>query len=163
FSVTGTTAGVSAVTPVSPGVYDVTVSGGDLAGLDATVGLDLAAGQHITDPAGNPLPAAEPTTDLTYLVDNTPPESTVAAPPLPTRQTDFALAWSGTDSGSGIAAYDVFVAVDGDPFTLWQGHVTSTSAVYPGAPGHTYAFYSVATDRAGNAQPTPAAQATTGV
>ena len=71
FAANGTTATVTAVTPVSSTVYDVTVSGGDLAGLNGTVGLDLAAGQNITDTANNRLPAGEPATDEDYLVDNT--------------------------------------------------------------------------------------------
>src|SRR5262249_40876155 len=76
FSVTGTTAAVSAVALVSAGVYDVTVSGGDLAGLNGTVGLDLAAGQNITDAEGNALPAGEPATDQTFVIDNTAPALT---------------------------------------------------------------------------------------
>ena len=41
---------------------------------------------------------------------------------------------------------------------------TATSAEYQGSPGHTYAFYSIATDNVRNVQPTPtAAQATTTV
>ena len=50
--------------------YDVTISGGDLAALNGTVGLDLAAGQDIADAAGNMLPAGEPATDDTYDVVN---------------------------------------------------------------------------------------------
>jgi hypothetical protein len=54
-------------------VYDVTVSGGDLANFNGTVGLNLSASQNITDLTGNALPAGEPTTDETYTVDNTAP------------------------------------------------------------------------------------------
>ena len=57
----------------------MTVSGGDLAGLNGTVGLDLAGGQNITDVAGNALPAGEPATDETYLLDNTAPVLTAFA------------------------------------------------------------------------------------
>ena len=57
----------------------MTVSGGDLAGLNGTVGLNLAGGQDITDVAGNALPAGEPATDETYLVDNTAPVLTAFA------------------------------------------------------------------------------------
>jgi LPXTG-site transpeptidase (sortase) family protein len=74
FIVNGTTAtvtGVAAVTGSS--IYDITVSGGDLANLNGTVGLDLAAGQNITDLAGNPLPGGEPATDETYLLNNSYP------------------------------------------------------------------------------------------
>jgi len=77
FAVTGTTAAVTLVTPVSASVYDITVSGGDLAGLNGTVGLDLAVGQNISDLAGNALPPGEPATDETYLLDNIAPTVTV--------------------------------------------------------------------------------------
>ncbi len=70
FLVSGTTA-TAAISAVSASVYDVTVSGGDVADLNGTVGLDLAVGQDITDLAGNSLPAGEPGTDETYEVDNT--------------------------------------------------------------------------------------------
>ena len=72
FTLNGTTtATVTGLTAVNASTYNVTVSGGDLAGLNGTVGLDLAAGQNITDLAGNALPAGEPTIDQTYLLDNT--------------------------------------------------------------------------------------------
>ena len=76
FSVTGTTATVTAVTAVSSSVYDLTVSGGDLAALNGTVGLDFAVSQDITDLAGNLLPTTEPTVDETYLFDNLAPSTT---------------------------------------------------------------------------------------
>ena len=40
------------------------------AGFNGTVGLNLAGSQDITDLAGNALPAGEPATDETYVVDN---------------------------------------------------------------------------------------------
>jgi hypothetical protein len=75
------------------------------------------------------------------------------------------VSWSGSDSdGPGIAGYDVYVSDDGGPFTLWQSDTTATSATYTGQTGHTYAFYSVATDNLGLVQPTSgSAQATTTV
>lgn len=75
FEVNGTTtATVTVVTPVSGSLYEVTVSGGDLAGFNGVVGINFAAGQNITDLAGNPLTTAEPLIDETYLVDNIDPE-----------------------------------------------------------------------------------------
>ena len=74
------------------------------------------------------------------------------------------MTWSGQDDpgGSGIAFYNIYVSDDGGPFTLWQSDTTATSATYTGVAGHTYGFYSVATDNVGNVQATPtAAQATT--
>ncbi len=97
-------------------------------------------------------------------IDVTPPTSSVN--PLPTVETssNFNVSWSGQDNtgGSGIASYDVYVSDNGGTFTKWQSATTQTSATYTGVSGHTYGFYSVATDNVGNVQPTPtSAQATT--
>ena len=50
----------------------------------------------------------------------------------------------------GVAWFDIFVSDNGGPFTLWQARTTGTGAIFNGVPGHTYAFYSVATDNAGD-------------
>ena len=50
-------------------------------------GLDLAAGQNITDAVGNALPAGEPATDESYLVDNTAPVLTAFARNTPADQS----------------------------------------------------------------------------
>ncbi len=73
FNVNGSTSAVTGVSVVNAAVYDLTVSGGNLANLDGVVGIDLAPGQNITDLVANPLPAGEPVTDETYTVDNTAP------------------------------------------------------------------------------------------
>ena len=64
----------------------------------------------------------------------------------------FPIHWTGTDEpgGSGVASFDIYVSVDGGPFDPWLRHTPLYSSVYPGKPGHTYAFYSVATDGGGN-------------
>jgi Ca2+-binding RTX toxin-like protein len=72
----GSTATVSSVTPVgiSGTVYDVTVSGGDLASFNGAVGLSLKSGHTITDVAANPLANSTPAgADESYSLDNTPP------------------------------------------------------------------------------------------
>jgi hypothetical protein len=102
----------------------------------------------------------------TTQVDLDKPTSTVAALPAFTTATSFTVSWSGQDNtgGSGIASYQVYYSVDGGPFTAAATFPASTtSAPFQGALyGHTYSFYSVATDNAGNVQDTPAAaQATT--
>lgn len=74
FSVSGTTATVSGVSAVSASVYDVTVSGGDLADLNATVTLTaLTGGGNIEDLVGNDFANATPTgtNDNTFIVSNT--------------------------------------------------------------------------------------------
>jgi len=70
FAVTGSTASITNVNTVDAMTYDITVSGGDLANLNGIVGLNVAAGQDITDLDGNALSTAEPATDETYALDN---------------------------------------------------------------------------------------------
>jgi hypothetical protein len=87
-------------------------------------------------------------------VDATAPTSQVSA--LAPRQSDgFTVAWAGTDSGSGIADYTIFVSEDGGPFMPLVSDTTETSTTFPGELGRTYAFYSVARDLVGNEEATP--------
>jgi len=64
-----TTAIVKNVNPVSKSIYDVTVSEGNLAGFNGTVGLDLNA-PTIQDLFGMNLLQQEPSVDETYTVNN---------------------------------------------------------------------------------------------
>lgn len=100
FTVSGTTANVTSVSPglVISSVYDITVSEGDLADLDGTVGLDLS-GTLIRDAAGNQLPAGEPSVDEVYILDNTEPTVTVnqatgQADPASGAPVNFTVAFS---------------------------------------------------------------------
>jgi hypothetical protein len=95
--------------------------------------------------------------------DVTAPVSAIAA--LPSGSfPQIPLIWSGTDAESGIASFDIYVSDNSGPFTLWLNKTALFGAVYPGEDGHTYSFYSVARDQAGNAEaPPPSADATTTV
>ncbi len=77
FVTTGTTANVASIDPFNGSVYDLTVSGGDLADLNGVVGLNLSGTQNIEDAVGKPLPFTEPSIDETYTVDNTDPTVTI--------------------------------------------------------------------------------------
>jgi RHS repeat-associated protein len=104
------------------------------------------------------------TNTVSNTIDAGAPSSSVAPLPGITTTPGFTVSWSGQDDrgGSAIAAYDLYVSVDGGAFTPWLTDTPQTSATYAGAFGHTYAFYSVATDNVGNRQATPnAAQAST--
>jgi RHS repeat-associated protein len=68
---------------------------------------------------------------------------------------DFTVSWSGSDTGSGIAAYDIYVSVNGGQYTPWQTNTTATSATYTGQPGNTYRFYSIAKDNIDNTEAAP--------
>jgi hypothetical protein len=105
--------------------------------------------------------AAIDTPTWTNTMDVDPPKSAVTALPASTTQTSFTVSWSGTDAGSGIASYDIYVSEDSGAFTLWQSAVTTTSASYAGAVGHTYGFLSEATDKVGNVEVTKTTADTT--
>jgi Beta-propeller repeat len=90
------------------------------------------------------------TPTFTNTIDVDAPKSSVTALPATTTQTSFTVAWSGTDAGSGIATFNIYVSDNSGAFTLWQSAVTTTSASYTGTVGHTYGFFSQATDKVGN-------------
>jgi hypothetical protein len=106
------------------------------------------------------------TAPIVNTIDNGPPTSSVTSLPPVESTTSFTVGWSGHDdtAGSGIASFDVFVSDNGAPFTPFLVGTTQTSASFTGQDGHTYGFYSVATDNVGNREATPSgAQATTQV
>jgi RHS repeat-associated protein len=106
----------------------------------------------------------------TVLFDNQPPIDTApffntidtsyglssSVNPLPAFQASptFQVSWSGTDSnlGSAVGNYTINVSDNGGAYTPWLSNTSLTQAMYTGLPGHTYRFYSVATDNTGNAQ-----------
>ena len=104
FTVSGTTATVTDVSSVSStDIYDVTVSGGDLANLNATVTLSFSGGQNITDVIGNTLTNTTPTdtNDATFVVDNTAPTlAEVTAVTTPTTDTTPDYTFSSDKSGT---------------------------------------------------------------
>jgi hypothetical protein len=88
---------------------------------------------------------------------NAPASAVVALPVI--SPASFAVEWSGDDgiNGTGIAFFDIFVSVNGGAFSNWLAHTTLQSAIFAGVDGNTYAFYSRATDLAGNQELAPAA------
>src|ERR1039458_3453859 len=56
-----------------------------------------------------------------------------------------------------------FVATDNGPYTTWLASTTLTTATFSGSSGHSYSFYSLATDNVGNRQQTPGQAQTTTV
>ncbi|MBL9116015.1 MAG: hypothetical protein JNJ83_13495, partial [Verrucomicrobiaceae bacterium] len=93
---------------------------------------------------------------LTYAplaADTIPPSSQVAA--LPANSASLIpVTWSGSDN-QVLAGFDIFVSDNGGPFTLWRERTTLRGASYLGTQGHSYAFFSVAVDEAGNREPVP--------
>jgi RHS repeat-associated protein len=104
----------------------------------------------------DPSKGVDPNKQDLVTIDAGAPTSSVNALPA-SSPSSFTLSWSGTDDtgGSGIATYDIYVSDNGGSFTPFLTATTQTSATFKGAFGHTYAFYSVATDNVGNREATP--------
>jgi hypothetical protein len=136
--ITGTFAGLSEGSTISSGGQNFTIS--FMGGPNHNSVVLTAASAPVL-----------PTSSANSLPTNSPPT--------------FTVSWSGSDvGGPGIATFSVFVSDNGGAFTPFVTDTAQTSAVFHGVVGHTYGFFSVATDVNGNVQPTPtSAQATTTV
>jgi RHS repeat-associated protein len=126
------------VSPVAGAATGTTVTNAATIVFDSNPPLTTAAVVNTLD-AGSPASQLTVSTNLT-LSDT------------------FTVSWSGTDTNgaSGLSGYDVYVSDNGGPFQIWLANTTLTSAPYVGQPGHTYRFYSIAIDNAGNVQSPPA-------
>jgi hypothetical protein len=91
------------------------------------------------------------TASVVNTIDATGPSSFIIA--APTSPASYDVSWSGSDgSGSGVASFDIFVAIDDQPAEIWLTGNTGSGAVYTGMAGHTYKFLIWATDRVGNSR-----------
>ena len=135
-----------------------------LAGITASEGnyaLTVNA-SDIQDTFGN---AGGNSLSTSWLMDTTPPTSTVSTLPAQTTSTSFNVAVASNDpsgsngsTGSGVASIAFYESTDGGAFTFFATVTPANpSASFTGLAGHTYGFYSVATDYAGNLQATPTA------
>jgi RHS repeat-associated protein len=104
------------------------------------------------------------TNKVTNTIDSVYPSSNVDPLPVTTTTASFPVSWSGSDpTGAGIANYDIYVATDNGPYTSWLLHTTTTTATFSASFGHSYSFYSIATDNVGYRQQTPGPVQTTTV
>jgi hypothetical protein len=91
---------------------------------------------------------------LNTIDDSVPASQVLTLSPLQ-GSGSFEVTWSGTDTGSGIGSYSIFVSANGGSFTEWLHDTAATSALFTGDPNTTYAFYSVASDQAGHRESAP--------
>jgi hypothetical protein len=96
--------------------------------------------------------AAIQTPQWCNTIDATGPTSRVSPLAGTQRSPSFPVQWSGSDAGSGIRDYTIFVSESGGPPTAFRTHTSDTSATFTGRPGFTYAFSSVARDKTGNVE-----------
>jgi hypothetical protein len=95
------------------------------------------------------------TPDWCNALDNDAPSSSVIEIDSIQTSTDFEVQWKGSDEGSGIRDYTIYVSDDGRPYTQWLTHTTETMGVFYGEDGKTYDFYSIARDGTGNLEEAP--------
>jgi len=67
----------------------------------------------------------------------------------------FPLSWTGSDNGSGIALYSVYVMENDTALRPWKLNTTLKSAEFIGNIGSKYKFYSIATDNVSLMEETP--------
>jgi len=94
----------------------------------------------------------EPIVTNTYIntLDLSKPASNMSYVSSEKNDSTFIVSWSGTDTGSGIRDYTIYVSENGKDYSVWQYNTTETSAEFIGSTGATYRFYCIATDNVGN-------------
>jgi len=99
----------------------------------------------------------DPDKEALVTFDAVAPASRMSGTPEELSVREFEVSWSGEDDeqGSGLLAYEIYLSVNGGPYTLWLT-TTESSVVFTGECGSSYSFYSVAVDNVGNKQEAPA-------
>ena len=157
FVVTGTTAALALV-PLAlddedcSQTWDAHLSGGDLAGLNATVTLTVSDTQDIRGCLGDGEAMTHPgpngTNHNTFVVDNTNPNVEITGVPQRTNQ-DFTSTVTFDETVSGFEAADVTGGAKGTFVEITPGKAW-TLAVTPSADYTIAVSAAVATDSAGN-------------
>lgn len=118
----------------------------------------LANGTSITNQASIvfDVNAAIATNSVINTLDTSSVSSSINPLPAGTTATALNVSWSGSDaSGSGIAYYNIYVSQDGGAYALWLSATTLTTSTYTAITGHSYTFYSIATNNVGLVQDAP--------
>ena len=143
-----------AAVPGSSVAHDVTVEGGNLAGLTGTVTLAFASDHDIADTAGNALTNTLPTgaNDNTFELDNTAPTVTIGGVPE-TSTAPFTATITFTEPVTGFVLADIALAnATAAAFTGADGDRAFTALITPTADGAVTVDVAadVARDAAGN-------------
>jgi hypothetical protein len=128
--------------------------------------LGLGTGTQIAEQATVVFDGQAPMSTQTWTntIDNTNPVSRVSSLPATSSCPTFRVGWSGGDVGSGLQGLTVYSSDNGGPFIPWLSNTTAATGTFTGSVGHTYSFYSIASDLTGNVEPTKiSAEASTSV
>jgi RHS repeat-associated protein len=105
----------------------------------------------LLDPT-NPNSGMDTNRQALVTLDATPPISAVGGPSGVATSASFAVTWSGTDIGSGIASFDIYASTNHGPWSLWLASTTNNLATFTGQPLNSYGFFSIAHDLGGNSE-----------
>jgi len=95
------------------------------------------------------------TNTVTNTIDTSSVTSSINSMPTATTATALNVSWTGSDpTGSGIASYNIYVAIDSGAYSLWLSATTLTSSTYNALRGHSYSFSSLASNNVGIVQTT---------
>jgi len=95
------------------------------------------------------------TADWVNTLDVTVPQSQVLPLPANVGTTTFTVEWEAVGAPADLHDFSVYVADDGGEYRVWRAHTTANSDTFSAAPGHQYAFYSLARDSSGNMETPP--------
>ena len=118
----------------------------------------LATGDSVSNRASIYFDYNDPiTTDWwTNLLDFSPPSSYIQAlEPFVIDSLITLVLWGEDSILTNEFTFDIYVSENGSEFELWQSNISDSSIIYNGTPGHSYAFYSITTDAAGNEESAP--------
>jgi hypothetical protein len=123
-----------------------------------SVGLkeELGTNDEIRNQAAIVFDANEPIITNEYLntLDMDVPQSQVY--PLEANiDSRFPVDWTGSDQGSGIGSYSIYVMENDTLLYPWLTNTTEFTAEFIGEVGSTYKFYSIAADNVGHRETTP--------
>jgi hypothetical protein len=93
----------------------------------------------------------------TNVLDSSPPVSQVLALPAVSNDSVLTVSWVGSDEGSGIATFDVYVAEDGGRYRPWRIGTSATRDTIHVAEHRCYTFFSVGVDSVGLRETAPLA------
>ncbi|MCK5195620.1 MAG: thrombospondin type 3 repeat-containing protein, partial [Desulfobulbaceae bacterium] len=110
----------------------------------------------------DPSQGTDPELEAPITIDRGIPISTMGSMPEESPTSTFIVSWGGSDSASGVAAYNIYTRDSQEVnWQLWLERTTATSAEFMGIPGHIHEFYSIAIDNVGHFEqklPAPAAK-----
>jgi len=121
---------------------------------------DLPDGTVISNKADITFDLNEPIVTNTYIntLDLSKPASSMSFVASEKSDSTFVISWSGSDTGSGVRDYTVYVSENDGDYSVWQYNTPTTSAEFTGKIGATYRFYCIATDNVGNREGTKQAE-----